>query len=251
MRLSSRAMLGALLAILTVVAVACGDDDGQDETALGTATGTPARPDPSALAMQAADQMEAVKSFHFLLQHENGGTPIVSNLEMTRAEGDIVKPDRLRADVEAVAKQLGNANVKVKVVNVGDRALITNPFNPRQWVPLPGDNRLADIFDPGAGTTAALRAAKDLQITGEETLNGVKVWRLEGNVDATALSAVASTIAEPGYKAKGIAWIGQAKPLVHRIRLEGPLGASDPPNIVRIIDLSKFDENVTIELPSS
>lgn len=251
MRINRRVALAALLALSAGVFVACGDDKPKDEAASSTAAATPSRPDPAALARQAADQIEALKSFHFLLQHENGGTPIVLNLEMTRAEGDIVKPDRLRADVEAIARQLGNANVKVKVVNVGDRAVISNPFNVRQWVPLPGENRLADIFDPGAGTTAALRAAKDLTITGEETLNGVKVWRVEGNVEATALSAVASTIAEPGYTAKGTAWIGQAKPLVHRIRLEGPLGSQDPPNIVRIIDLSKFDENVTIELPSS
>ena len=147
--------------------------------------------------------------------------------------------------------QLGNANVNVKVVNVGDQTVITNPFTPSQWLPLPGSNRLSDIFDPGAGTTAALRSVKNPKIAGEETINGVKVWRVEGDVDATALSAVASGIAEPGYTVKGTAWVGQDRPLVHRVRLDGPLGAKDPPNIVRRIDLSKFDEPVTIELPRS
>jgi hypothetical protein len=251
MRMNGRAIVAVLLASLLLVGVACGSDDSKDDAASNAPTGTPAPPDPAMLAQQAADAIEAVKSFHFLVEHENGGTPIVLNLLMTRAEGDIVKPDRLRADVEAKASQLGNANVKVKVVNVGDEAQVTNPFNARDWVTLPGQNRLADIFDPGAGTTAALRSAKDLKITGEETLNGVKVWRMEGMVDAAELSAVASTIAEPGYTAKGTVWIGQATPLVHRVRLEGPLGSKDPQNIVRTIDLSKFDENVTIDLPSS
>jgi hypothetical protein len=244
-------MIAVLLVSLLLIGAACGNDESADETASSAATGTPAPPDPAVLAKDAADAIEAAQSLHFLVQHENGGTPIVLNLLMTRAEGDIVKPDRLQADVEAKATQLGNANVKVKVVNVGDVAKVTNPFNARDWVTLPGENRLADVFDPGAGVTAALREAKDLKITGEETLNGVKVWRVEGLVDAAGLSAVASTIAEPGYTAKGIAWIGQAKPLVYRVRLEGPLGSKDPPNIVRIIDLSKFDENVSIELPSS
>jgi hypothetical protein len=251
MRINGRAIVSLLLGSLLVVGLACGNDNANDAAGTSDVTSTPAPPDPNVLAEQAAAAVEAVKSFHFLVQHENGGTPIVLNLLMTRAEGDIVKPDRLRADVEARATQLGNANVKVKVVNVGDEAKVTNPFNARDWVTLPGQNRLADIFDPGAGTTAALREAKDLKITGEETLNGVKVWRLEGMVDASALSAVASTIAEPGYTAKGIAWVGQTNPLVYRVRLEGPLGSKDPPNIVRIIDLSKFDESVTIELPSS
>ena len=251
MRIDGRAIVAVLLASLLLIAAACGSDDSTDESASSAATGTPSPPDPAVLAKDAADQIEAAKSFHFLVEHENGGTPIVLNLLMSRAEGDIVKPDRLRADVEAKATQLGNANVKVKVVNVGDVAKVTNPFNARDWVTLPGENRLADVFDPGAGVTAALREAKDLKITGEDTVNGVKVWRVEGLVDGAALSAVASTIAEPGYTAKGTVWIGQVKPLVYRVRLEGPLGSKDPPNIVRTIDLSKFDENVSIELPSS
>lgn len=252
MRRHGGIVLVALLAVLAVAAAGCSDKkDDKDAGSAQATTAAPRQPDPVVLSRQAADAIEALKSFHFLLEHENGGTPIVLNLSMTRAEGDISKPDRLRADVEARATQLGNANVKVKVVNVGDKAVITNPFTPTQWLPLPGENRLADIFDPGAGTTAALRAVKNPKITGEETINGVKVWRVEGDVDATALSAVASTIAEPGYTVKGTAWVGQDKPLVHRIRLDGPLGSKDPKDIVRKIDLSKFDEPLTIELPAS
>ena len=253
MRTHGRLAAGLLLALFALVAVACSDkkDEQKDARSANAPAGAARQPDPAVLARQASDTVEALKSFHFLLDHENGGSPIVLNLLMTRAEGDISKPDRLRADVEARATQLGNANVKVKVVNVGDRAVVTNPFAPTQWLPLAGQNRLSDIFDPGAGTTAALRAVKNPKITGEETINGVKVWRVEGDVEPTALSAVASTIAEPGYVVKGTVWVGQDRPLVHRVRLDGPLGSKDPANIVRKIDLSKFDEPVTIEIPSS
>jgi len=243
--------VAAAMALLALVAVAC-KDDKKNETDQGAqaAPTAPPRPDPAVLARQAADQVEALKTFHFVLEHENGGSPIALNLTMNRAEGDIVKPDRLRADVDAIASQLGNANVKVRVVSIGDSAQITNPFNRAQWLALPGTNKLSDIFDPAAGTTAALRSAKNLTITGEETLNGVKVWKLEGDVDAAALEGF-TNVAEPGYTVKGTAWIGQDKPLVHRIRLDGPLGSKDAPNIVRKIDLSKFDEPLTIDRPTS
>ena len=248
MRTRTRTVL-VLLAALVVLAAACGDDKDKQATT-GTATGTPQRPDPQVLARQAADAVEALNSFHFLLEHENGGTPIVLNLTMNRAEGDIVKPDRIRADVEAIATQLGNANVKVRVVNVGDKGVISNPFNTRQYLPLPENVQLKDIVDPGAGVTKAMRAAQNLRITGEETVNGVSTWRLEGEIDAAELRDFAS-VAEPGYKVKGIAWVGKDKPLVHRVRLEGPLGPKDAPNIVRKIELSKFDEKFDIVLPSS
>lgn len=251
MRSIGRPALFAALALLTLVAVACGDDkDTKDSGGTATATAQAAKqPDPATLAKQAADGVEALKSFHFLLEHENGGSPIVLNLTMTRAEGDIVKPDRIRADVDAVATQLGNANIKVKVFNVGQKGVISNPFNPRSYVPLPDNVKLADIIDPAAGVTAAMRSATNLRITGEDTVNGVKAWRLEGDIDAGALADL-SNVAEPGYKVRGIAWVGKDKPLVHRVRLEGPLGPKDPPTIVRKIDLSKFDETVDIQLPT-
>jgi hypothetical protein len=240
------------LALIALLAVACGKDKKTDTTTAAStaATATAKRePDPAVLAKQAADQVEALKSFHFLLEHESGSSPIALSLNMTRAEGDIVKPDRLRADVDAKATQLGGQNVKVKVISVSDKAVISNPFNPNQFVPLPGASRLADVFDPAAGTTAALRSVQNPKITGEETINGVKVWRLEGDVDAANLSAFAS-IAEPGYMVKGTAWIGQDTPYVYRIRMAGPLGSKDTPGVIRRIDLSKFDEPVTIEAPA-
>ena len=247
MRRSRRTVITLLLGLCALLAAACNDDKEKKD---GGATGGARQPDPATLAQQAADGVEALKSFHFLLEHENGGTPIVLNLLMTRAEGDIVKPDRIRADVDATATQLGNANIKAKVFSVGDRGVISNPFNTRQYIPLPENVRLADVVDPGAGAVAAMRSVQNPRITGEETIGGTKVWRLEGEIDAAALTQVAA-IAEPGYVVKGIAWIGQNKPLVHRVRLEGPLGSKDPPNIVRKIELSKFDEKVDIELPTS
>ncbi len=252
MRSFGRPVLCALAAILILATLACGDDkDKKDSSSAATGTAEAAKqPDPATLAKQAADSVEALKSFHFLLEHENGGSPIVLNLTMNRAEGDIVKPDRIRADVDATATQLGNANIKVKVFKVGQKGVISNPFNPRSYVPLPENVKLADIVDPAAGVTAAMRTATNLRITGEDTINGVKMWRLEGDIDAGALADL-SNVAEPGYKVKGIAWVGKDKPLVHRIRLEGPLGPKDPQNIVRKIDLSKFDETVDIQLPTS
>jgi lipoprotein LprG len=241
MRLHQRIVprLVAVFLLPLLVVIACGDDKDTAKDA------TPSKPDAATLLKQAADRMEQIKSFHFVLDHEKGATPIVLNLNMSRAEGDVVRPDRLRADVEAAA---GGVTLKLKLVSIGDRARITNPFNPSSWQDLPSGTKLSDIFDPAAGTTSALRNVKDAQITGEETINGVKVWRVEGTVDATALSSIA-TIAESGYTAKGTAWIGQQTPDVYRVRLEGALGSKDTQGVVRRLELSRHNENITIDPP--
>lgn len=238
-RIVPRLLPLVLLPALILAVAACGDDKGSSKNA------TPAKPDADALLKQAADRMEQLKSFHFLLDHEKGTSPIVLNLNMTRAEGDVVRPDRLRADVEAAA---GGVTLKFKLISIGDKARITNPFNPSSWQDLPSGTKLSDIFDPAAGTTSALRNVKDAQITGEDTINGVKVWRVEGTVDATALGSIA-TIAESGYTAKGTAWIGQQTPEVYRVRLEGPLGSKDTQGVIRRLEISRHDENITIDPP--
>ncbi len=225
----------ALCAVLVGLA-ACG---GKKEAA--QATPTP-RPDPRTLLNEAADRVEQAKSFHFVLEHERGSTPIVLQLQMTRAEGDVVKPDRLRADVDA---QRSGVRLKLKLVSIGDQSKISNPFNPSQYVDLPTGTRLSDVFDPAAGTTAALRGVKDPQVSGEETLDGRKVWRVDGTVDAASLAALV-TLAESGYSAKGTVWIGQETKEVYRVRLEGPLGSQDTQDVVRVLTLSRYNESVTI-----
>lgn len=205
-------------------------------------------PEAGDLLKAAADRMAAVKTFHFVLDHENGGTPIIQNLSMRRAEGDMGVPDRLRADVSAVAPSFGNLRVDVQVIAVGDNAQITNPFNRAQWVPLPGKTPLSAIFDPAAGAVALLRSVTDARITGSEKINGVDTWKVEGPLKATDLVAFMPT-AEAGYTLKGTAWIGQSDKQLYRVRLEGAAGADDAPNVIRKLDFSKYDQPVKIELP--
>lgn len=231
-------VLGIALAwcVALVGLAGCG---GKKEAA--QATPVP-RPDPRTLVNEAADRVEQARSFHFLLEHERGSTPIVLQLQMTRAEGDVVKPDRLRADIEAL---YGGARLRLKLVSIGQQAKLSNPFNPAQFVDLPTGTRLSDVFDPAAGTTAALRAVQDPQITGAETLEGRKVWRVEGTVDAVSLAALV-TLAERGYTARGTVWIGQETKEVYRVRLEGPLGSQDTQDVVRVLTLSRYNENIAI-----
>src|SRR5581483_3359035 len=116
------------LALVIVLGVsACGDDSGNKPgTATpGAAQATPIpRPDPKTLLDDAANNLEQASSFHFVLEHERGTTPInlgLAVLQMTRTEGDVVRPDRLRADVTA---QLGGQKVNLRLVSVGDNTKI-------------------------------------------------------------------------------------------------------------------------------
>lgn len=214
----------------------------------GNDDGSTVLPDGPELARRAAERMEAVRAFHFVVEHEQGTSPITSGLEMRRAEGDSKAPDRLQADVDALAPQLGGSLIKIRVVSVGGVARMTNPFNRTRWMDVPG-RALQELFDPAKGTLAALRAATGYRVTGEATVNGTRCWVVVVDLDAAALEAFAP-VAEAGFSVKATLWIGKDDPLVRRIRLEGAMGAKDTVGVVRVVSLTRFDAPVEIEMPS-
>jgi hypothetical protein len=235
-------LLAMCAAVGVLAGVACGGGDG------GRPSGSPQAPsvDAAQLARAAADRMEAVTSFRFVVEHERGASPITSGLLMRRAEGETVAPDRLQADIDATAPQLGNAAVRVRVVAVGDVSRMTNPFDRTRWMPVPG-TALQELFDPARGTVSALRAATDHVVTGEEVVGGTPCWVVAANVDGGALKAFAP-VAQAGYPVRATLWIGKEDPLLHRVRLEGQMGPRDTADVVRVVQLSRFDLPVAIEL---
>lgn len=238
----------AVLPMILLFAVACGAKKAAAPTRTPTPTPTPIpTPTPQQRLSTAADRMEALKSFHFVLTHEDGASPIALGLEMTRAEGDVQNPDRLRATVNAKFQSIP---VTVKVINVGTQTWITNPLaGGDQYQPLPGGTQAAAIFDPKTGVIKAMRDAKDPQLTGSGTIGNVATWIVQGTIDAGDLSSIA-TDAQAGHQVTAKVWIGKADSLIYQIRLEGPLSNSEPKNIVRQIDTSQFNEQITIQPPS-
>jgi hypothetical protein len=234
--------LAAGLVVLALVLGACGGDSSP------SATPTPAPPDPAVLAQEAATAVAGLKSFHFVFEHENGTSPVAFDLDMKRAEGDMAPPDRLRADVDAVATRLAKVNVSVQVVIVGDEAQVTNPFNRSQWLPLPGADPLGEIFDPSRGVAGVLQEAKNLQIVDEEEVDGAPSWKLQGDLDSAALAPLMPFV-EPGRPVTVLVWIGQSDRLARRIWVQGPLREEDEDDIVRKVELSRFNEPVTITAP--
>jgi lipoprotein LprG len=235
--LTSRApkLLPALL-LGVLLAVACGGGGGGGE-------GGPLPAADDVLAGLVA-RVDALKTFHFRLEHENGTSPIPLGLDLETAEGDVVVPDRMSAEIGAKAN---GAVVQVKVIGVGDKGWITNPFS-REWQPLPEGTNIKDVFDPAAGVKAVVGALTNAKVVKEEKVAGVSTYLVEGEVDSGVLEA-AAPVAEPGLTVSVKAWVGVDDSLPRRIRLEGPFAPGEPDNIVRKLDLSRFDEPLTIEPP--
>ncbi len=192
----------------------------------------------------ARHRMAAVDSFHFVLDHAGGGTPIAGGLEMEKAVGDVARPDRLQVEIRAT---LAGIKVEVKLITVGQRTYITNPLNQR-WEPLPSEFSAVSIFDPGTGVAAILEKATNLAKLEDEKVSGHASYHLAGEIAAEALRPITITSVE-GATIDAEIWIDRQDFSLRKIELKGQITKKEKPGILRTIKLSRFDQEVSIELP--
>lgn len=230
-----RLRLALLVAAAAALAAACGGG-GEGEKEL---------PPAEQVLADTVAAIDGVQSFHFALKHENGASPIPLGLELTEAEGDVVSPDRLRTYIRALR---GSVIFEADIIGVGEEGWITNPFT-RRWEALPKGTTISELFDPDAGVRAIASSLTEVRVSGRESVQGVDAFVLEGTIPSDALEAMAP-IAEPGLTVRVRVWTGADDHLIRRIRLEGPFAPGEPENIVRELEISRYNEPVTIEPPS-
>ncbi len=163
------------------------------------------------------------------------------------ADGNIAAPDKLQADIDA---ERGAIRIEVEVISIGEDIWLTDPFGSGTWQRIEEGIAIRDIFAPDEGIPELLRGAVDARVTGSERIDGVATYRIEAEVDAADIESLAP-VAEPGVIVPVTVWIGQDDSLLRRARLEGPINNEESDDIRRQIELSGFDEPVTIEPPET
>jgi hypothetical protein len=238
-----------VLAVIGIAAIAIvvldSTDSDSDDSPVGTitssgGTGSDAAAD---VLQQATDATAQVSSFHFVLSHENGSTPLPLNLDLDSAEGDVIVPDRMKADVDAKAAGI---NVSVQVIGIEDQTWVTNPFT-RNWQELPGTN-IRDFANPAALVSGLLPSIQNPQMSDGGKVDGVDTDHITGTMDSAALKD-ALGIAEAGHQVTVEAWIGKDDNLPRRVRLAGALSDAEDSDVVRNVELSRYNQPVDISPP--
>jgi hypothetical protein len=185
----------------------------------------------------------ALKSFHFVLKVPNA--PSGGRLVIRLAEGDILVPDRLRARINGT---LAGVALQSAIVSVGGRSFLQDPVT-KQWHALAAGASPAALFDPAKGVLAAIRTAAALRYAGSDEVGGADTYRLEGRVNADAVAPLAG-VESNGRPVRLTIWVGKRDSLLRRLRLEGAVAPAEPNDIVRTVELSKFDESLKITPPA-
>jgi hypothetical protein len=219
------------------------------------ATGLPARlgaaQDATALLEASAAAMFAVESFHFVITTDNGSVVIADRIELERVEGDYQRPARRRATATG---KVGFMPVGIDLIVIEDKVWYSDPVRRNQYAELELDQpQLQEIlvnFDPGAVLLAAAEHVADPVVVGTEEVDGTPATLIEGTVD---LSPLAANFPDAGINEEPLAirlWLNDADLLV-RLQIVGQVVLSEPAGIVHQLDLSAFDEPVSIEAPGS
>jgi hypothetical protein len=223
------AVLLALVALL--VAVGCGSDE----------EGAPA----TELVRQSAESTGDVQSFHFALDVQNvetGG----SGLQLTGAEGDVAVPDRASADVTGT---FSGVPISTQVIAVGDDVWL-KLFG--KWQKVDVSTTPAVLLSPSKGVLAAMSGVTEAVDEGTEDLDGTTVVRVSGTAPAGDVAPlVAVSPSDPDLQVPVTLWIGEDDTILRRIEVRGPVAGGEPDDAVRTVDLSRFDEPVTVEPPEA
>lgn len=231
-------MRAALFLCVPFVAflIACG---GGDDDAAPTAT---SGPDAAQLLADAQLAVANLQTFHFSLTQEDATIPIPPSFDLESAEGDVVLPDRLKAELETDVQGI---NVSVEAIAIGSDTWITNPFT-RRWQKQ--DANLYNYADIGALLPALLPVIENPQFGDKSSLDGVETQQITGQVNSSDLQD-ALPFSLPDRQVRVEVWLGVEDKLPRRVRVIGQLISGESDDAVRQIDLTQLNRQIQINPP--
>jgi lipoprotein LprG len=212
-------------------------------------TATPTATTPTSLTVtqvisKASDKFDTVNSFHFALNQSGGGTPIGMGLVMMKVDGDIVRPDKLKATITGMVSGM---SMGVQMISSGGVTYMTNPLS-GSWEQLPSEFAVLSVFNPNNGVTSVMKGMTGFTKLSDEQSAGVVCYHISGSIDSEKLSPIT------GSSVKGTTigvelWVGKDDFLIRSIKLTGKITETEVTGIIRTLDISAFDETISITLP--
>ena len=195
------------------------------------------------IVSRSASATAAVRRFHFTLDVQRVPRS-VTGLQLTSAEGDVVVPDRARADV---AGTFAGVPITTRIVAVGANVWLKNPLSGR-WEAVDVSTTPIALLDPSRGVLGVMRGITDPKDEGTEAVDGVTLRKLSGTASAAAVAPLAAV--RPSDRDVPVTlWVGEDDHLLRRIEVSGAVADGEPDDAVRVVEISRFDEPVTIEAP--
>ena len=209
------------------------------------ATGLSSKPTTQQLLAAVEKNYKTVSSFHVVLQVNNPGKASSSQVEIRSANGDVVMPDKVKAQATVV---LSGQAVSVDLVSIGDTQYITDPIT-GQWRVIKGLLDPRTLTNPNTGIISLLNKVQKLTQPTDDSVGGVPCWRVSGLLDAKYLAFFTGGGAPAGTMLQTTACVGKADALLYQVKVTGQAAPGDTPDTTYLFNISKYNENITITAP--
>ena len=212
--------------------------------------------DAASIVDESARTMLELDSFHFSVTTPLGKTMLSDQVELTGIEGDVLRPDAFHAQFTI---ELGFVSLDLNAIGIGSNLWVSDPTSADdQYLEISGlgDETLPPkaLLNPDQLVIQAVSLLKEPAIIGDAEIDGVQVVNIEGTFDPRDLEALGTPAPEEllsGVEPLTVnLWVDDDRRIV-RAEFAGALLPSelDAGPVVRRVDLSAFNEPVTIEAP--
>ncbi len=223
----------------------------------GTAALAQEEGDAPAILERSAETMLDLESFHFTISTPVGKTLLVDGVQLNRVEGDVVRPMSFKATFSV---DLGIASLDLQAIGIDTTLWVANPLEGGAFTQLTGgaDQPVPPLalLNPDQLIMQAVNLIPEPVVAGSEEIDGVETTVISGTFDPSDITIAGTPVAESFTgdiePLTVLLWIDEENRVV-RADFAGALLPSEQGGgrIVRRVDLSGFDQPVTIEPPET
>src|SRR5436305_10833638 len=186
-----------------------------------------------------------VSAFHVTIQVNNPGKKLNDGIELLNANGDIVMPDKVKAQATVV---LSGQSVTVNLISVANNQFITDPIT-GQWRIIKGILDPRTLTNPDTGIASLIGKVQNVSSPADDAVNGVPCWRLTGQLDAKYLAFFTGGGVPSGTMLQTTACIGKSDMLPYQLKVTGQAASWDMTNTSRTFLISNYNEKISITPP--
>src|SRR2546422_1197384 len=121
-----------------------------------------------------------VSAFHVTIQVNNPGKAITDGIQLLNANGDIVMPDKVKAQATVV---LSGQSITVNLISIANNQFITDPIT-GQWRVIKGVLDPRTLTNPDTGIISLIGKVQNVSRPMDDVVGDIPRWRITRQLDA-------------------------------------------------------------------
>ncbi len=187
----------------------------------------------------------SVSSFHVIMKVDNLGTASGSQIQIRSADGDVIMPDKVKAQANVL---FSGQPVTVKLISIGNNQYLTDPIT-GQWRVVKGVLSASTLTNPDSGIISLTSKLQNVTGPTDDVINGIPCWRVNGSLDAKFLAFFTGGGVPAGTMLQTSVCAGKSDGLPYQLKVVGQAAKSDTSQTSRNFNISGYNEHTTITAP--